>query len=293
MIDLIRKRHPSPSWIVVEELGNATGSYVNRHADAVAIGLWPSHGHELHGFEIKASRSDLKREFDDPSKADAVGKFCDFWWLVVTDLKILDGLAVPIAWGVLYPKGKVLRIHQKAPKRDATAITRGFSAALIRKVCLSWVPKHEHEELKKTARDEAMKQLTNDRAMERDIAVRELADLRKTIDRFQEHSGVDIAQRYHDDNMIGLSSWELEQIGTAVKIVREARELSGRSRFASDDPVALVKSELAGIVRAIGNHEMAIGNRRAAADRVRDLLTRLEADAKSEPFQLSLVEGIE
>jgi hypothetical protein len=40
------------------QVGDATGADVGRHADVVVMGLWPSRGLKLMGFEIKAGRGD-------------------------------------------------------------------------------------------------------------------------------------------------------------------------------------------------------------------------------------------
>ena len=90
LIALIRKRHEGPAWIVVTEVANGTGGHAKRHADALALGLWPSHGHAIIGYETKVSREDVKKELRDPSKADPVGKFCDEWNLVISDESIID-----------------------------------------------------------------------------------------------------------------------------------------------------------------------------------------------------------
>ncbi len=295
MIDLIHKRHPPPAWIVVDEIGNATGSSVSRHADAVAIGLWPSHGHAIHGFEVKVSRSDVKRELDDPSKADAVGKFCDFWWLVVSDLKIIDGIVIPDTWGILHPKGKILRVHRKAPQRKPIAITRGFSAALIRKVCSSWVPKWEHAEFKASAMEKAKAELQREREWKTNAAEHDLAQLRATVARFEETSGVKITQRWGDSEGT-LSTWEIDRIGPAVKAVIAARETIGHCSFVSDNPTTLVKNELDGVERAIRAHETAIANRRAAAEQVRALLERMREEdpsrAAAKESEPDLLEGV-
>jgi len=290
--EMIEKRHPAPGWVTMFEVANATGYRTKRHADAVALGIWPSHGHELHGFEVKRSRSDVQKELSDPAKADAIGEYVDHWWLVVGDLKIIDGIVVPATWGILYPRGQVLRVHRKAPKRKAKAVDRGFSAAMIRNVIEGWVPKRVHDELKKTAKEEAMKQIANDKQWELESGLRDLADLRVTIKRFEEASGVNITQHYgnDDERIMSLSSWEIDKIGEAVKIVREAREAAGRTRFHGDDPVSLVKGELHSIEHAIRDHETAIGNRRAAADRVRELLARLDTSKPAQPVQLPFID---
>ena len=284
LIDLVRKQHDGPAWIVVEELGNSTGSNVSRHADAVAIGLWPSRGYEIHGYELKISRSDVQKELSDPSKADAVGKFCDYWWLVVGDLKIIDGLVIPDAWGILYPKNKVLRVHRKAPKRaDVTPVHRGFVAAIVRRVCEGWVPKHEHNALKTNALEQAKAELERDRRYSRENNEHELQLMQAAIKRFEDHTGVSISPRYGDAGELhALNNWELDRIGPAVKVVMQAREAMGRLMWQSDDAAALVRAELDGIERAIRNHETSIANRRAAADQLRMLIERLQPKTAAE-----------
>jgi hypothetical protein len=275
VIDLVRKRHDGPAWIVLTEVGNGTGSNVARHADAVAIGLWPSRGYEIHGYELKASRSDVQKELNDPTKADAVGKYCDYWWLVVEDLKIIDGLVIPETWGILYPRNKVLRVHRKAPKREAAVVNRSFVAALIRNVCSSWVPKHEHEDLKKNAREQARAEIEREQRFKRDSEVGELSRLRSAIERFEKDSGVSITQRY-GEHVYERSSFELANIADAVKVVMQARQ---RGRGA-DSPVDLVDDELRTIERAIVSHERAIESRRATAVQLRELRDRLQRDVE-------------
>ena len=82
LADLLAARYASPAWAIFFEVSNATGYKANRHADAVAVGIWPSRGLSILGFEIKASRSDWKHELSNPRKADAIFKYCDHWFLV-------------------------------------------------------------------------------------------------------------------------------------------------------------------------------------------------------------------
>lgn len=55
------KRWRSPEWAIMWEVGEGTGAASGRYADAVMMSLWPSRGLELHGVEIKVSKSDWKR----------------------------------------------------------------------------------------------------------------------------------------------------------------------------------------------------------------------------------------
>lgn len=278
LYDMLAKRHPPPGWILMYEVGNGTGYNVSRHADAVAFSIWPSRGHAIHGFEFKASRSDVQKELADLEKADAVGKYCDYWWLVVEDLKIIDGLVIPETWGILAPKNNVLREHRKAPKREPKETGRPFAAAMIRRVVDNWVPKHEHDALKKNAREEARKEIESERKYKQVDAERELAAFRNMVANFEERSGVKLTEEHGYDPGVAhpRADWHLKEIAEAVKVVVEARERAGR-RFAGDDPVGLVRMELDRIERSIENAERIAGNRRAAADQVRSLLAELES----------------
>jgi hypothetical protein len=53
------------------------------------MGLWPSRGLKLMGFEIKAGRGDWLGELRNPRKAESIARFCDQWWVVATQDVIL------------------------------------------------------------------------------------------------------------------------------------------------------------------------------------------------------------
>ncbi len=59
---------------------NTPGSFAyHRAADAVAMDLWPSKGLEIHGHEVKVSRSDWLSELKQPEKCEPVKRYCDRW----------------------------------------------------------------------------------------------------------------------------------------------------------------------------------------------------------------------
>jgi hypothetical protein len=115
------------------EVGEATGGAGGRYADAVMMSLWPSRGLELHGVEIKVSRSDWKREAMDPRKAEAIGRYCDRWWVHTSPGIIQDLSEVPPAWGVREFDGVKWKTRREADKRKPEALNRGFLAALLRR----------------------------------------------------------------------------------------------------------------------------------------------------------------
>ena len=86
----LSNKFPSPQYAFLSQVRNQTG-YGNlsdgiRTADAMALGLWPSRGNYLHGFELKVSRSDWLNELKDPAKAEAIAKYCDMFSLVIVFL---------------------------------------------------------------------------------------------------------------------------------------------------------------------------------------------------------------
>jgi hypothetical protein len=60
-------------------------------------------GRGLHGHEIKVSRTDVLAELDDPTKAEPWAQYCSRWWLVLANPRLIDGLDIPDAWGVMAP----------------------------------------------------------------------------------------------------------------------------------------------------------------------------------------------
>lgn len=103
-----------------------------RIADAMAVDLWPSTGNLVHGFEVKVSRSDWLSELRDPTKADALRRYCDHWWLVVPDASIVNH-DLPDGWGLLaVGRDGKLRQRTAAPKLDRQPMPPTFVASLLR-----------------------------------------------------------------------------------------------------------------------------------------------------------------
>lgn len=264
LYEMIEKRYPSPGWQVLWEVANGTGYKTKRHADAVAIGIWPSHGYAIHGIEIKRTRSDLMREFADPSKADAVGVYCDHWWLVVEDAKITEGVEIPPTWGILAPKNQLLRVVRKAPERKAKAVDRSFFAALVRNVMAGYVPKHQHEALRERQHDEIAKELEQHREMYRDDAEHKLKQLEARIAAFEEASGVKI------------DHYQGGAIGDAVRRVFELRHELGRDQL---------QHHITKLEGSADQHAYVAERARAAAASLRELMA-------SPPEQLDLLKGV-
>lgn len=163
MAEIIRKsalrlKYAAPQYATLEEVRNATGRVKRRrskdgisgcgprYVDMIAVGLWPSMGLEIIGFEVKVTRADWLKEISDEKKAVAVQQFCDRWYLVVPHKnheKIVRSLAVderelPATWGMLtVDDDGTVREIVAAPKLDAQPVTRAFLASLMRNACTS------------------------------------------------------------------------------------------------------------------------------------------------------------
>lgn len=128
----LQKHWPSPAYAWLFEVQDATGGRARRRADALVCSCWPSNGIWLAGVELKASRSDWKRERNDPGKAWGVGRYCHYWWLATPD-GVIDAADIPEAWGYISvaEKGRV-RILKQAPRREPEPLTFDFLASVMR-----------------------------------------------------------------------------------------------------------------------------------------------------------------
>lgn len=144
----MKQRFKPQEYALFFEVGNGTGSNLRGWADAWTMNLFPSKGLAVTGYEIKVSRSDLKHELEQPKKSDNVGKYCDYWYLVVPKGLIREEDMIPPAWGILeYNEGK-LRQTKRPEKIESIPLTRAFIAAILRR---------EQERSDKELADEAYK----------------------------------------------------------------------------------------------------------------------------------------
>jgi hypothetical protein len=132
VLDGLRLRYYGGGWVVLPGVRDGTGTQANRRADAIAVSVWPSTGLELHGFEIKVSRSDWLREMKDPWKAEAIAKYCDKWWLALAEPGIVKPEELPKGWGVMaLDKRQHMQVIIQAEKKEPAAVSRAFLASLV------------------------------------------------------------------------------------------------------------------------------------------------------------------
>lgn len=236
----LRKRFAAPAWALLEEVRNKTGygGRSERYADAIAMSLWPSRGLEIHGVEIKARRPDWTRERDDPEKAEAIAKYCDRWWLAVSDESIVKDGELPPAWGLLVLRKDVLVATREAEKTEAAPLDRRFVAAMLRRAAERAQRGVQPEEAEaRIAAELARSDADRRSAWERD-AQEELVRLRRQlewVEDFERESGI------HLDTW---GRWKWGAIGELVQAMKQ------KSRGGTVDMIARRLEEDAKRLRA-------------------------------------------
>lgn len=215
---LLRARHEaSAGWHVLEQVRNGTGwQKQTRTADAFAIQTFPSRGICAHGFEVKVARNDLVKELREPKKADAIQRWCSYWWLVVSSPELLADLVLPETWGVLVVKKGKLAVHRDAPKLEPEPWSPAFVAALVRAFQDGMVPKREVDDLRAQIHAEVEKRVAERLPLEVQGAAYdteslrgELKQLKADVEKFEAASGVRITQ------------WRWGDVGAAVQALME------------------------------------------------------------------------
>lgn len=203
----LRARFCGPEWALFFEVADATGARHNRWADAVAINLFPSRGLEIHGFEVKVSRSDWLRELKNPEKSVPVQQYCDRWWIIAPAGIIAAG-ELPPTWGYFEAQaGGKLRQTVAAPRLSSKPVTREFVAAMLRRAS-----EVDACEVGAAVAIEVERQREGDQKriqQEIEFRTRRYEELKKSVEEIERITGVQI------------HSWNAEHIGRAVRAVMQ------------------------------------------------------------------------
>lgn len=124
-----------------EHVRVTAGFDARRICDYMALDLWPGGygpnrtGPMLHGHEVKVSRSDWLTELRDPEKAEAFRRYTDYWWLVVSDPKIIHPGELPDGWGLMVAHGSTVRSMKRAKRNfEVEPLPRDVQATLARAI---------------------------------------------------------------------------------------------------------------------------------------------------------------
>lgn len=219
----IRGKYPSPAWVVLEELRDGTG-FVSRgrEADAVAFGTWPSRGFQIVGFEVKSQRADWLNELKNPEKMEAIGQFCDEWWIVCSEA-VAKLEEMPKAWGWLAPSGSGLKVMKLAEDLTPIPADRVLLMSIIRNISNNYTLLSSLDE-KAAIRAEALGKHKDEEIKRKENQVKELKDL---ISKFREISGLDL----HGD-----WNYPMEKMGRIVKAIMDSdRQLEDKLKKAREN----------------------------------------------------------
>lgn len=195
------------------EVGNNTGSKVTRHADAVAIGIWPSTGHQIHGYEIKVSRGDFLDEMKNPQKSWPVMRYCHRWSLL-TPPGLVKVDELPPNWGLSTFDGKSIRSIRHAPMLAPEPISPGFVAALVRRAgdMDGEIIAAAQEKTRRELEAGFKQRLDHKLSIHRDEAAREGAEAIEIVSRLKAGLGDDY-----------LATFQIPELVATVKAVRKMR----------------------------------------------------------------------
>ena len=210
--------HYGAGYRLVEQVADHTGLRASRWLDVMAFGLWPSRGLEIHGIEVKVSRTDFRREMERPEKAEATAVRCDRFF-VAAPAGLVDPLVfetVAPAWGLLEVHedrtGKrTVRTTRKAELTAAKPVDRDFLAAILRRL------PSPTDELRAEVRAEVERETEAliAESVEREVGrtSHEAVSLRESVAAFEAASGVRLA----DFNSYGFGG--PEALGRAIRLL--------------------------------------------------------------------------
>ena len=196
----LMQRYPKGEYAFFSQVRNCTGFAKQiRTADSMVLSLWPSRGLQLSGFELKVSKSDWKRELEQPEKADGLVAYCDAWW-VVTPLGVVDKGDLPPTWGLLEWTGEKWKTTNPRRPLKPKALDREFVASLVRNFAEGMVPQTQVEQLAAVKLEQAMKD--RDRGHQYDRQRVEI--LERQIRDFEAAAGFKITESWNPSHDVGL-----------------------------------------------------------------------------------------
>ncbi len=216
LLEKLGRRYQKPTWVFLPNVRSTTGyASAIRTADAIAMGMYPSRGLHLHGHELKISRSDWLRELKEPEKAEEIARYCDYWWLVVSEEGIVLPGELPTAWGLMIANGRggSLKVVKEAQQNTDASVPPHFLASLLRSATEGMIP----EAMIESRIQEAEESGKSSRDWEVSNAKREKERMEESLEEFEKASGIQI------------NSWDSKRIGSAVRVVLDA--MASRDRL--------------------------------------------------------------
>ena len=202
MLVALKARY-AQGYAFLPQVRNATGvTRVTRTADALAMGLWPSMGIELLGFELKSSRTDWLKELSQPEKSEEIGQFCHRWWMVFGGPGIYRPAedVLPAGWGAMQAtEDGRLTVIKDAPLRQAQAPTWSFVASVMRSMARTAASGDDLEIERNKAREEGRRAAQAQAESRVQQYSNDYTELFRKVRAFETATGVSISQSYFRD----------------------------------------------------------------------------------------------
>lgn len=230
----LSKRYCQPEWAFFPQVRSSTGS-ADRVADGIAMNMYHSRKYEIHGFEIKISRTNWLNELKSPQKADEIFQYCDKWWLIVSNKDIVQNGELPKGWGLMIVRDKGLVIKVQATYNKVKVIDLGFIASLLRSASNNLVPRNSiNQQI-----DDAWERGKKSQKYKIEFAERDAKRYKEIIETFEKEAGVKIQNWYNKDaEKVGqllrrilngekfeqTLSWQIKSIENATKHILEEVE---------------------------------------------------------------------
>ena len=225
--EALAAKYALPHYISLFEVRDSTGFDSSRSADAIAISLYASRGREITGFEIKHNRADWLKELRDPSKAEEIGKFCDYFFLVTPDVPtqaklgeksgiIAKSEEIPGPWGWMVLKGERLKIVKPPQKITPVAMDRPMLCSLLYATKEKYFSE-ANKQLEATI-DQRMKERHGSLTSNSSYYQGEYEKLEKIVKAFEAATGLNV--QYQAEN-------RLPKLGEAVRMLMSANGAMG------------------------------------------------------------------
>ena len=187
----LKSKYSDEGWVILFEVANATGNSITNWADAILMGIYPSRGFDLHGFEIKASRSDWLKELDNPSKAESIAKYMDYWW-VVSPPKVVKENELPFDWGLMTSFEDQLKIKKRPNRLEPISLDRAIVASMLRNAKRG----NPNENLLKESYSKGYQEGKKLEGNNTNRLKEELNSLKDKLSSFAEITGIDLSNPY-------------------------------------------------------------------------------------------------
>lgn len=145
-IELLKNKYSLPEFMSLTNVWNGNNEE-KRFADFFAFRLYKPH--EIYGFELKSSKSDWKRERDNPRKSTWFTETCHRFWLVSTKKNIVKENELPTNWGLIEIDDKEISVLVPAPLVNNTEqVPISFLGVIMKHLCNEMSRSPLGEELK-------------------------------------------------------------------------------------------------------------------------------------------------